>query len=265
MALWVSTSQGEFPVDAAALGEQHPLAEGEHLDGQADVDGQLEQQRVLVVADEGHGVAELPQDRFGPPEGVRVAADDDGEAAVRCRRHAAGHGRGEHRGAAGLDPCGEIPAAAGADRAHVDVHLAGVQPGEDAVGSRGDGVQRVAVGDHADHDVCGLGHLAGGVAPAQPAPDQPPPPWLWCGWCRTRGCPGTVSERRCGCPSRRARRPRSPVIHVSAVRAMSVSRMAPPRRDSETVLAVLQSCCQWLSAPRRSADGSERSSLRADE
>ena len=44
------TCDGELGVDSAALGEQHPLAEGEHLHREADVDRELEQQCLIAWA-----------------------------------------------------------------------------------------------------------------------------------------------------------------------------------------------------------------------
>jgi hypothetical protein len=67
-------SQGGFY--SAAFGEQYPFAESEHLYGEADVDGQLEQ-GLVVAADEGHGAAEPAQNGLDPLECVGLAADDD--------------------------------------------------------------------------------------------------------------------------------------------------------------------------------------------
>ena len=76
----------DISLDAALIGEPHPFAEGKHLDGEDDVGGQLEQQRLAAVADEGHRAAELAQDRLDAFERAGVPADDDREAAFFRRR-----------------------------------------------------------------------------------------------------------------------------------------------------------------------------------
>ena len=67
IAVPVIASSGQLRVDAAALGQQHPLAEGEHLCGEADVDGQLEQQALAVPADVGDAAAQLGATAVPPP------------------------------------------------------------------------------------------------------------------------------------------------------------------------------------------------------
>ena len=100
----------ELGIDAAPFGEQDALAERNHLHGEADVDGELHHQCLSVLADVGDGVAELTQERLDPGKRGRIAADHDREAARLGSRHAARHGRVEHRGAELPYAPGELPA-----------------------------------------------------------------------------------------------------------------------------------------------------------
>ena len=80
-------------VDAAALGEQQPSLKASSLHREADVDRELEQQPLAVVADVGDGLAELAQQRLDARECRSVAADHDRQRALlglreRCRRPA---------------------------------------------------------------------------------------------------------------------------------------------------------------------------------
>src|SRR6267142_4473581 len=85
----------ELSGDAAALREQDSLAEGEHLLSDADVDGDLHEQRLLVRADPGHPGAELAKERLHTREDLRVAPGQDLQAALVRGVDAAGDGGAE--------------------------------------------------------------------------------------------------------------------------------------------------------------------------
>jgi hypothetical protein len=53
-----AATRGSIPPRSA---EQQPFAEGEGLNGEADVDRELDQQSLAVAADVGDGLAELAQ------------------------------------------------------------------------------------------------------------------------------------------------------------------------------------------------------------
>jgi hypothetical protein len=84
--------------DPAAFGQQHALAEREHLRGEADVNGQLQQQPVAVRPDVGDRAAEPTQQRLDGPEGILRPAGHDRESAVLGGGDAAGDRGVEHAG-----------------------------------------------------------------------------------------------------------------------------------------------------------------------
>ena len=63
--------------DAALLGERDRLAEGDHLDHQQQIDGDLHLAGEAVAADVGHLRPDREQHRLRPLERRRVAADHD--------------------------------------------------------------------------------------------------------------------------------------------------------------------------------------------
>src|SRR6267142_2725036 len=162
----------ELSGDAAALREQDSLAEGEHLLGDADVDGDLHEQRLLVRADPGHPGAELAKERLHTREDVRVAPGQDLQAALVRGVDAAGDGGAEHGGPQLPRGFGERERGGGTDGAHVDPDLAGCEPGEDAVRSGGDRRQRGIVLNHAEGHFGGAGDVARRLAPGESALDQ---------------------------------------------------------------------------------------------
>ena len=99
--------RGESGIDAAALGQQQPFAEGQRLDREADVDRQLEQQALAVLTDASHGLAELAEQRLHEPEGRLLAAHHDGERPGLGLRNAARDRSVEHPGADRSHPLGD--------------------------------------------------------------------------------------------------------------------------------------------------------------
>ena len=112
-----------LPVDPRALGEQQALGEGEHLDGEADVDRELEREPLTAVADVRRG-AELPKDRLDPTVGLFVAPDDDRQRSRLHLRDAPRHRRVEHPRARGLHSLRYVAACRQADGARVNPRLA---------------------------------------------------------------------------------------------------------------------------------------------
>jgi hypothetical protein len=158
-------------VDARAFGEEQPLGEREHLDGEADVDRELEREALTVGADVIRR-PEFVQDGLDAAVGVLVAADHDRERARLHLRDASRDRRVEHERLLRAHSLGEVAARLQADSAHVDPGFSGAEPGEDAVGSCRDVLEHAVVGHRGEDDVGRLGHLAWRVAPLQPVVDQ---------------------------------------------------------------------------------------------
>jgi hypothetical protein len=149
----------ELGVDALADGEQQPLREREHLDGEADVDRELERLPVAAVADPRRR-AEFAQQRLDAGVRARVAADHDRERPRLHLGHASRHGRVEHRRLVRAHARVQAAAHAGADGAHVDPRLAGDEAGEDPVPAGGGRIERAVVRQRREDDVDGVGHSA---------------------------------------------------------------------------------------------------------
>jgi hypothetical protein len=141
--------------------------EGEHLHGEADVDRELEQESLPVVADVRRSI-ELAQDCLDTRVGLLVSADHDRQRSCLHLGNASRYRRVEHRRPSRLHPLRELAARTRADRAHVDPDLASGEAGEDPVGPGSDALEHVIVGEGREDDVGGLGDLARRVTPAQP-------------------------------------------------------------------------------------------------
>ena len=135
ITLFVSTSTASSRDDPALLGEQHALAEGQHLHGEAEVGGDLHEHGLAVAADVRDRRADVAQDRrrrartppLSPPTitdslpcSSVITLPETGASSISAPRS--------------RDALGELAARRRADRAHVDVDLAGPEPGEDPVG-----------------------------------------------------------------------------------------------------------------------------------
>ena len=210
-------------LDAAALGQQQPFAEGQRLDREADVDRQLEQQALAVLADAGHASGRA---RAATARRARRPPRSPPTMIVSVPVSACGTlpetGASSIRAPIDRTRSAIVDAGLGADGAHVDVDLPGRQPGEDAVRPGGDRLERRVVADHAEHDVGGGRDLARRRLPAQAAVDQ-----------RLRLGDGAVGGvhldgrrraggRRSGRPSSRGRRIR-PTLIVSPPSICSTS------------------------------------------
>jgi hypothetical protein len=64
---------GEVPIDPAALGREQAFAEGEDLRGKAEVDRELEEERLAIRADVGNGLAKLAEQGQSHRECLEVA------------------------------------------------------------------------------------------------------------------------------------------------------------------------------------------------
>jgi hypothetical protein len=124
---------GEVPIDPAALGREQAFAEGEDLRGKAEVDRELEEERLAIRADVGNGLAKLAEQGQSHRERLEVAPDHDDQGSRLCLGDAAQQRSVEHRCAKLAHPSRELDAGLTTDRAHVDVQLAWPERGEDPV------------------------------------------------------------------------------------------------------------------------------------
>ena len=126
-----------------------------------------------LLADAGHALAELAQQRLDAP---RRPLGSPPTMIVSVPVSA--WGTLPETGASSIwapidrTRSATVDAGLGADGAHVDVDLPGRQPGEDAVRPGGDRLKRRIVADHAEHDVGGVGDFPRRGVPAQAAVDQ---------------------------------------------------------------------------------------------
>ena len=81
----------------------------------------------------------------------------------------------------------------------------GCQAGEQALRPGADRFERGIVGDHAEHDVGSKLPPRAACSSRSGRARAAARPWPRCGWCRTQGDRRRAGDRRCGCPSRRAR------------------------------------------------------------
>jgi hypothetical protein len=95
------------------------LGEGEHLDGEADVDRELECETLAVSADASRR-PQFAQHRLDAAIGELVAADHDRERPRLNLWDAARDGRIEHLGAEVACPCRKFAADARTHRTEVD-------------------------------------------------------------------------------------------------------------------------------------------------
>jgi hypothetical protein len=96
-----------------------------------------------------------------------VAADHDHQRPRLHLGNASRNRRVEHGRSERADAPRDLPAHGRADRAQVDPDHLGGQAGEDSVRAGGNHLEHAFVGNGAEHDVGGLGHLAWCVAPLQ--------------------------------------------------------------------------------------------------
>jgi hypothetical protein len=113
------------------------------------------------------GYSQLTEDRRDPLVRVALSAHHDRERPRLDLGDASGHRRVEHRRSERTHPLREVPADAGADRAHVDPDLLGTETGENPLGAGGDLLEHAVVGKGGEDDLRALGDFAWRVAPPQ--------------------------------------------------------------------------------------------------
>src|SRR5450755_1927741 len=119
-------------IDPVLFGQEQPLGEGEHLDREADVDCELEDESLAVVADV-HWGAEHAQDWLDARVGILVATDHDRERSRLYLRGASRHRRVKHHRASSLlaHPLRKLTAHPRTDRAQIRPDLPLAQSGDE--------------------------------------------------------------------------------------------------------------------------------------
>jgi len=126
---------GGLAWDAAFFGQQHALAERQHLHGQAQIGGDLHGNRQPIAPHMGDLWPDVLQDRFDVFESVAIPTDHDGEIALFQGDHASRYRRVEHLCPSGCDLGGQFPARSRAHGTHVHINLARPEPCQQPLGA----------------------------------------------------------------------------------------------------------------------------------
>ncbi len=147
-------------VEPRPFREHEPFREGHHLQVDVDVQGELQLERLAVLADVADERADVAEDRLHAFESIGRAAHDDRQLPLLDRDDRAGNRRIEQVSTRSRDVDCQGARDGRRARGHVDPHLVGSQPCDHAGCAVTDGLHRLRPGDHREDHVRTLGSLA---------------------------------------------------------------------------------------------------------